>query len=154
MIRKLAFSVGEYALVAEVDVLHTLQEKFSDRKIVAPNMAKYSGRCVRIRNADEVMGYEFVEVEGRWMEGSITDPEFRRTENPNWVVPASDVYVAFVSAHDKQFVEVRDRSDRLHLRFRSNNPLRDADALNHIASMRCRIAFEQKHGFDGDYCDA
>lgn len=152
MIRKLAFRVGEYALVAEVDVLHRLQERFSDRTMVVPNMAQYSGRHVRIRNADEIMGYEFVEVEGRWMEGSIADPNFHRaSQNPAWYARASDIYYAVVSASNKQFVEVRDQRDLLHLSFRSNTPQRDVEALNHIASMRCRISFEHNHGFDGEY---
>jgi hypothetical protein len=153
MIQKLAFRVGDFAVVAASDVLNSLQLEFADRVAIVSNMAEYSGRIVRIENADETMGYDMEEIEGRWMEDSIVDIAFGRGENPDWEVRASDIYSMSICEQDRKFVEVRDNLKRLHLRFRSNYPQNDVDALNHIASRRCRIAFEHRLGFDGTYIE-
>ena len=144
-----AFRVGEYAKIAPPGVLAKLADEFSERILLFPEMQQYAGQTVRISSADEVMGYQFFNIPGDWMEGALLDPGFSEQKiTPETHAPASQTYRAAI-ASNSSFVEVCDLEGNLFLSFRSDMPEIDAKTLNRIARLRTKIAFEHLFNFSG-----
>ena len=146
-----AFRVGETVVLADQASLDELQTRYSDRQIIAPNMSRFAGRRVRITFACTADGYQFDEVDGRWMEDAIIDPclqpKIQATDAISFA-PANQTYFARGDSRvGPGYVSIVDSADELFLRFRSNNPDCDAQRINRIAGIRCRIAFEINLGF-------
>ncbi len=152
-----AFRVGETVQLADVKTLDTLQQEFSDRQIIVPNMSQYAGLRVQIRQADRADGYQFFEIDGRWMESALLDiclqPEIQYTDPISYAL-ASETYIASPESNvSPGFVSIADKAGELFFRFRSFCPESDANTLNLIAIKRCRIAFESNLGFYPKYSE-
>jgi hypothetical protein len=150
-----AFRVGETVELADQVLLDELQMRYSDRLIIVPNMSRFAGRRVRIKYASSTDGYQFHEIEGRWMEEALVDPclqEKIQSTDPISYATANQTYIARADNEERPgYVSIVDSSNELVLRFRSPNPECDAHIVNRIASIRCRISFEINYGFYPKY---
>lgn len=147
----LAFRVGETAELKDQVSLDELQMRYSDRHLVVPNMSRFAGRKVLIKNACRTDGYQFFEVEGRWMEEALIDPCLQseiQSIDPISHALACKTYTAKADSEERPgYVSIVDCNGELFLRFRSFCPVCDAETINRIAGIRCRISFEINLGF-------
>lgn len=150
-----AFRVGETVALGDRASLAELQQRYADRLVTVSNMSRFAGRSVRIKFASTTDGYQFEEVEGCWMEEALIDPCLQpaiQAIDAIAYAPANQTYFARAdNAGEPGYVSIVDRSDELFLRFRSYRPGCDAQIVNRIAGIRCRVAFEINLGFYPKY---
>ena len=150
-----SFCLGETVQLADACRLDDLQRKYSDRLIVVPEMARFASQRVRIKKACSVDGYEFFEIEGRWMEEALLDPcllpDIQKTD-PLSYSPANETYRAIYD-NDTYFgnVSIIDTTGTVYWTARSGFPKCDSEFVNWTATIRARICFEQMFKFIGKY---
>lgn len=147
----LAFLAGEQVELADHATLEELQLRYSDRVIIVPNMSRFAGSRVTVKFAGPTDGYQFVEIDGRWMEEALVDPCLKpelRKSDPISYAPANDTYRATYDKDDYfGYVSIVDKENTLFMQVRSVTPRCDAEAINRIATVRAKISFEHRFGF-------
>jgi hypothetical protein len=138
-------------MLADKASLDELQSRYSDRLIIVPNISRFAGRSVRIKFARTTVGYQFDEVEDRWMKEALIAPCLLSAIQAKDTIscdPANQTYFARAAKEERPgYVSIVDRRNDLFLRFRSDYLDCNAQIVNRIAAVRCRFAFEMYLGF-------
>jgi hypothetical protein len=121
---------------------------------VAPPVVRRTTRVCRHAGPDHggTTLYEFAAAPGFWHEPCLRYPTLAESYDREAGAPAAGYYT--VTADRRvgiPVVVVRDPIGREVLVAFQFDPEREAEAMRAVASVRSRIAFEQKYGFGGIY---
>jgi hypothetical protein len=169
-----AFRVGAFVKLASAETIRLLQTWHADNKMLycEPSMDQYADKLVRVvQNAwpmhgvayrlEEIISEErrIALIPGIWSEEAIVDHGLKVAPEASagmeqYCQLASEVYTATAENDEGVgLVSIHDGDRRLVFCFRDKYAKYAADAVNRIARLRSRIAFEQYFGFDGHYPD-
>lgn len=162
-----AFRAGEPVRMAPLAVLQEIQEKDGKdgpqgrlmiHDILVSDFCRYPEKQVRIKDVSIYhMGtvlYEFHEIEGLWLEQTIVDPLlFEQSEGP--LSERADAWYE-VSCEETEdgsgIVHIWGKQDDLlYYSARKQQVSRVTEAVAKVATLRSKICFEYRYGFDGSY---
>ena len=151
-----AFDCGETVILADRDTLLAFQQSWEWHHPLSEAQLAYAGARDRIVAVSYYHGgtplYEFAAIPGFWHEPCLRDMTLAESYDREACAPAAGYYtIATDRRGGLPVVVVCDPVGRELLVAFQFAPEQVADAMRAVASVRSRIAFEQKYGFGGIY---
>jgi len=151
-----AFDGGETVGIADYDALRAFQQSWEWHHPLSDAQLAFAGTEGRIAFVIYWHGggpvYELAGIPGAWHETCLRDPLLAEYRDQETGTPAADYYTITADRRGGlPVVIVRDPSGREMLVAFQFNPEYVAEAMQAVARVRSRIAFEHKYGFGGIY---